>query len=63
MSACADTSITRRAADAVTAAASRSRPAAHTARAWIDTLSARAQIRSERRVRHSRPQPATRWTP
>ena len=40
-----DTVITRRAAAAVTAAASRPGPAAHTAR---------AQIRSERHARHTR---------
>lgn len=48
-----DTVITRRAAAAVTGGGT-TRPAAPTARAWIETLTARAQIRSERHVRHHR---------
>jgi hypothetical protein len=49
-----ETVITRRAAAALTAAAGRPGPAAHTARAWIDGLTARAQIRSERHARGAR---------
>jgi hypothetical protein len=48
-----DTLITRRAAAAVTAATSRPGPAAHTARAWIDSFTARAQLRSERHARQT----------
>jgi hypothetical protein len=40
----------RRVADAVTATAGRPGQAALSARAWLDTLAARAQIRSERRI-------------
>jgi hypothetical protein len=43
--------ISHRAAAVITAAAGRPGPAAHTARAWIDSLTTRAQLRSERRVR------------
>lgn len=46
--------ITRRAAAAVTGGGT-TRPAAPTARAWIESLTARAQIRSERHLRYSRP--------
>ena len=46
--------ITSRAAAVVAAAAGRPGPAAHTARAWIDSMTARAQLRSERRLRHTR---------
>lgn len=42
MTAVIGTVVTRRAAAAVTGGASRPRPAAHTARAWIDTRTARA---------------------
>ncbi|BBC69100.1 hypothetical protein MML61_27510 (plasmid) [Mycobacterium marinum] len=49
-----DITITNRAAAAIAAAPARPRPAAHTARAWIDSMSARAQLRSERRLRHTR---------
>ena len=49
-----DTIITYRAAAAVTAGTGRPGPAAHTARAWIDSFTARAQLRSER---HTRPNP------
>ena len=49
-----DTVITSRATAAVTAAASRPGPAAHTARAWIDSLTVRAQIRLERQARLTR---------
>lgn len=50
-----ETAITSRAAAAVVAAAAgRPGPAAHTARAWIDSMTARAQLRSERRLRHAR---------
>jgi len=49
-----DTVITCRAAAAVTTAAGRPGPAAHTAHAWIDTLTTRAQLRSERRARPAR---------
>lgn len=45
--------ITNRAAAAIAAAAGRPGPAANTARAWIDSM-ARAQLRSERRLRHPR---------
>ena len=45
--------ITSRAAAVVAAAAGRPGPAAHTARAWIDSMTARAQLRSERRLRQS----------
>jgi hypothetical protein len=48
-----DTSITRRAAAAVTAATGRPGPAAHAARAWIDSFTARAQLRSERHARQT----------
>lgn len=60
MTAVFDTVVTRRAAAAVTGGASRPRPAAHTARAWIDTLTARAQVRSERQLRNPRPHPTER---
>lgn len=54
----ADTLVTAQVTTAITAAAGRTGgPAAHTARAWIDGLSARAQLRSERHVRSARPQP------
>jgi hypothetical protein len=49
--------ITNRAAAAIAAiaaAAGRPGPAATTARAWIDSMTARAQLRSERRRRHAR---------
>lgn len=46
--------ITNRAAAAIAAAAGRPGPAATTARAWIDSMTARAQLRSERRLRHAR---------
>ncbi|MCV7034825.1 MULTISPECIES: hypothetical protein [Mycobacterium] len=46
--------IARRAAAAATAPGLPGTAAA-TARAWIDTLHARAQIRSERRIRQPRP--------
>lgn len=46
-----DTTITHRAAAAVIAGTGRPGPAAHTARAWIDSFTARAQLRSERRAR------------
>ena len=49
-----ETAITSRAASAITAAAGRPGPAASTARAWIDSMTARAQLRSERRLRHAR---------
>jgi hypothetical protein len=49
-----ETVITSRAAAVVAAAAGRPVPAAHTARAWIDSMTARAQLRSERRLRHAR---------
>jgi hypothetical protein len=45
-----DTLITRRAAAAVTAATGRPGPAAHTARAWIDSFTARSTA-----LRTSRP--------
>jgi hypothetical protein len=45
--------ITSRAAAVVAAAAGRPGPAAHTARAWIDSMTARAQLRSERRLRQN----------
>ena len=48
-----DTIITYRAAAAVTAGTGRPGPAAHTARAWIDSLTARAQLRSERHARQT----------
>ena len=48
-----DTIITCRAAAAVTAGTGRPGPAAHTARAWIDSLAARAQLRSERHARQT----------
>lgn len=59
MSAFVEAVISRRVAEAVTAAPRRSRLTAQTARAWIDTLSARAQLRCERRIR---PQTAMTWT-
>ncbi|ORW06393.1 hypothetical protein [Mycobacterium kyorinense] len=43
--------IAHRAAAAVSASTARHRPAAASARAWIDSLSARAHQRSIRRVR------------
>ena len=46
-----DTIITYRAAAAVTAGTGAPGRAAHTARAWIDSLTARAQLRSERHTR------------
>lgn len=46
--------ITNRAAAAIAAAAGRPEPAASTARAWIDSMTARDQLRSERRLRHAR---------
>ena len=49
-----ETAITSRAAAVVAAASGRPGPAAHTARAWIDSMTARAQRRSERRLRHPR---------
>lgn len=49
-----DTVITQRAEAALTAAAGRPGPAAHTAHAWIDSLTARAQIRSEPHARGTR---------
>jgi hypothetical protein len=49
-----ETVITDRAAAATAAAAGRPGPAANTARAWIDTMTARAQLRCERRLRHTR---------
>lgn len=55
-----DTVITRRAAAAATGGASRPRPAAHPARAWIETRTARAQVRSQRQVRNPRPYPTER---
>jgi hypothetical protein len=48
-----DTGSTSRAAAAVTGGSGRPGPAAHTARAWIDSLTARAQLRSERHARQS----------
>ena len=48
-----ETVITSRAAAVVAAAAGRPGPAAHTARAWIDSMTARAQLRSERRLRQN----------
>lgn len=51
-----DTLVTAQVTTAITAAAGRTGgPAAHTARAWIDGLCARAQRRSERRLRSPRP--------
>ena len=47
-----DTVIASRAAAAVAAGTARHRPAASSARAWIDSLSARAHQRSIRRGRH-----------
>lgn len=49
-----ETVITRRAAAAVTGGGT-TRPAAPTACAWIESLTARAQIRSERHIRTNRP--------
>ena len=49
-----ETAITSRAAAAITAAAGRHAPAASTARAWIDSMTARAQLRSECRPRQPR---------
>ena len=49
-----DIIITNRAAAPIAAAAGRPGPAANTARAWIDSMTARAQLRSERRLRHPR---------
>ena len=49
-----ETAIANRAAAAIAAAAGRPGPAASTARAWIDSMTARAQLRSERRLRHAR---------
>jgi hypothetical protein len=48
-----DTIITYRAPAAVTAGTGRPGPAAHTARAWIDSLTARAQLRSDRHTRQT----------
>ncbi len=45
-----ETAITSRAAAIITAAAGRPGPAANTARAWIDSTTGRAQLRSERRL-------------
>lgn len=51
-----DTLMTAQVTTAITAAAGRTGdPAAHTARAWIDGLGARAQLRSERHLRSPRP--------
>lgn len=36
------------------AAAGRPGPVANTARAWIDSMTARAQLRSEHHLRHTR---------
>jgi len=47
----AEAAITRRAVAAVTSGPT-SHPAAHTARVWIETLTARAQLRSERHIQH-----------
>jgi len=47
-----DAAIADRAAAAVAAGAARHRPAAASARAWIDSLSARAHQRSIRRARY-----------
>jgi hypothetical protein len=47
-----DAVIADRAAAAVAAGAARHRPAAASARAWIDSLSARAHQRSIRRARY-----------
>jgi hypothetical protein len=52
-----ETVIASRAAAVVAAAAGRPGPAAHTARAWIDSMTARAQRRCERRLRHTRTTP------
>lgn len=49
-----ETAITNRVAAAIAAAAGRPGPAATTARAWIDSMTARTQLRSERRLRHTR---------
>ena len=49
-----ETAITSRAASAITAAAGRPGPAANTARAWIDSMTASAQLRSEPRLRQPR---------
>ena len=46
--------MTTRFETAITAAAGRHAPAASTARAWIDSMTARAQLRSERRLRQPR---------
>ncbi|GAB4659271.1 hypothetical protein MOKP64_15710 [Mycobacterium avium subsp. hominissuis] len=54
MTTCFETAITSRAAAAITAAAGRPGHAADTARAWIDSVTARAQLRSERRLRQPR---------
>lgn len=48
-----DTLVTAQVTTAITEAA----PGAHTARAWIDGLSARAQFRSVRHVRAARLHP------
>ncbi|ETZ38101.1 hypothetical protein [Mycobacterium intracellulare] len=51
-----DTLVTAQVTTAITAAAGRTGgPAAHTARAWIEGLTARAQLQSERHVRAARP--------
>lgn len=51
-----DSLVTAQVTTAITAAAGRTGgPTAHTARAWIDALSARAQLRSEKHVRSARP--------
>lgn len=47
-----ETVIASRAAAAVAAGTAREQPAATHARAWIDSLAARAQQRSLRRLRH-----------
>lgn len=53
-----DTLVTAQVTTAITATAGRTGgPAAHTARAWIDGLSARAQLRSERHGRATRLHP------
>ncbi|SOJ57001.1 hypothetical protein MSIMFB_04479 [Mycobacterium simulans] len=49
-----ETAITNRAAATIAAAAGRPGPAASTARAWIDSMTARAQLRAVRRLRHTR---------
>lgn len=54
MTTCFEIAMTNRAAAAIAAAAARPGPAATTARAWIDSMTTRAQLRSERRLRHAR---------